>query len=175
VCFYATKYLLLPIVMVAIVIWLPTGLAGQRGGLALFLAFTTLHPDAIMLFNLLAKWVAIAIVGLQSLIYLSSRNVVGLITLWTTAVYAFAFVRFQQGVFSFPKLSLPRRKPRLRVLPDLPAKKPAARSATDESMAEIDALLDKIATSGMASLTPKERARLDAARDDLLKRTSGGR
>ena len=37
-------------------------------------------------------------------------------------------------------------------------------------MAEVDALLDKIAQSGIASLTPKERAKLDAAREGLLKR-----
>jgi hypothetical protein len=40
-------------------------------------------------------------------------------------------------------------------------------------MTEIDALLDKIAHSGLSSLTAKERARLEAARADLLKRESG--
>jgi hypothetical protein len=40
-------------------------------------------------------------------------------------------------------------------------------------MAEVDALLDKIAQSGISSLTAKERAKLDAARADLLKRESG--
>jgi hypothetical protein len=40
-------------------------------------------------------------------------------------------------------------------------------------MAEVDALLDKIARSGMASLTAKERAKLDAARANLLKKDSG--
>jgi hypothetical protein len=34
----------------------------------------------------------------------------------------------------------------------------------------MDALLDKIKKSGMASLTAKERARLEAAREELLKR-----
>jgi hypothetical protein len=37
-------------------------------------------------------------------------------------------------------------------------------------MVEIDALLDKIAQSGIGSLTPKERARLDTARETLRKR-----
>ena len=37
-------------------------------------------------------------------------------------------------------------------------------------MAEVDALLDKIARSGLSSLTAKERAKLDAAREDLGKR-----
>jgi hypothetical protein len=42
-------------------------------------------------------------------------------------------------------------------------------------MAEVDALLDKIAKSGFASLTVAERARLDAARVELLKKDLGGR
>ena len=37
-------------------------------------------------------------------------------------------------------------------------------------MAEMDALLDKIARSGLASLTAKERARLNAARAELLRK-----
>ena len=37
-------------------------------------------------------------------------------------------------------------------------------------MAEVDALLDKIATSGISSLTAQERAKLDAARAELQKR-----
>jgi hypothetical protein len=40
-------------------------------------------------------------------------------------------------------------------------------------MAEVDALLDKIAVSGIGSLTPKERAKLEAAREDLMKRGAG--
>jgi hypothetical protein len=42
-------------------------------------------------------------------------------------------------------------------------------------MAEVDALLDKIARSGIRSLTAEERARLEAARADLLKRDAGRR
>jgi hypothetical protein len=155
-------------------LWQPTSLSGQRGAFALFIAFATLHPGAVMLFNLLAKWVALVFVGLQSLIFLSSRDLVGLITLWATVGFAFAFVRHQQGHFSLPRFSLPGRKPRLRVLADLPAKKRAeVDPGPDHTMAEVDALLDKIATSGIASLTSKERAKLDAARKDLLKKTPG--
>jgi len=64
------------------------------------------------------------------------------------------------------------------VLPDLPAKQSAALAAPakavkDASMAEIDALLDKIAQSGISSLTAKERAKLEKGREKLLKRESG--
>jgi hypothetical protein len=170
---FGTLYLLSPVVMLGIGLMQPTVLAGQRGAFALFVAFATMHPNAVMMFNLLAKWVALILVGLFSLIHLADRDLVSLITLWSTTGYAFLFVRVQQGAITLPKFSFPRRKPKLRVLPDLPAKPKAAPRASDESMAEVDALLDKIATSGIGSLTPKERARLDAARENMLKRTSG--
>ena len=42
-------------------------------------------------------------------------------------------------------------------------------------MAEIDALLDKIAQSGLGSLTAKERAKLEKGRERLLKKEPGRR
>ena len=54
--------------------------------------------------------------------------------------------------------------------------KPVAPPRTERevaTMAEVDALLDKIAVSGIGSLTPKERAKLEAAREDLMKRGAG--
>ena len=98
---------------------------------------------------------------------ISSRDLVGLITLWSTIGFAYGFVRFQQGHFRLPSFRFGRRTPKLRVLPDLDRKPDTVR---DTSMAEVDALLDKIAKSGIGSLTAKERARLDAARNDLLKK-----
>jgi hypothetical protein len=40
-------------------------------------------------------------------------------------------------------------------------------------MADIDVLLDKIAKSGLASLSAAERARLEEGRSRLLKRGAG--
>ena len=60
------------------------------------------------------------------------------------------------------------RRPKFRVLPA-----PTARSRRVEEPDEvesIDPLLDKIARSGMNSLTAKERARLEKAREALLKK-----
>jgi hypothetical protein len=107
---------------------------------------------------------------------LAYRDTVLLIWIWASCGTAFLMVRYHQGLLNLPKIGLRRRKPKLRVLPDLPPKKmpvttkPAKEAAT---MAEVDALLDKIAQSGIGSLTPKERAKLDAAREGLLKRDPG--
>jgi len=175
---YAGLYLVTPLLFTLIGLWQPRSFAGESGAFALFVAFATLYPEALMLFNLLAKWVAMILVGLYTLMALSAHDAVGLISLWASVGFAYAFVRYQQGHFSLPKVSsLWSRKPKLRVLPDLPVQKAAApkRVLPDASMAEVDALLDKIARSGMASLTSKERAKLDAARDELRRKESGRR
>jgi hypothetical protein len=179
---YGGIYLLTPLLFTAIGYWAPTRIVGQQGAFALFIAFATLFPNIPLLFNILAKWAAAILIGINSLAALANHQWTALITLWVTSGFAFLFVRFHQGQLVLPRLRLPSRKPKLRVLPDpKPARtarteKPAYESALkpDASMAEIDALLDKIAVSGISSLTPKERAKLEAAREGLLKR-SGSR
>lgn len=175
--FYATIYLLTPLLLTALGPWRESALAGETGALAVFVAFATIYPGALMMFNLLAKWAAVIIVSVYTLVYLNDHAWTSLLSLWATCGFAYAFVRHHQGHLELPKLNFWRRKPKLRVLPDLPAKTSAPiRTATAlkaGSMAEVDALLDKIAQSGLASLTAKERAKLDSARSDILKKDSG--
>lgn len=171
---YLSLYFITPAVLTLVGLWRPTVEAGQTGSLAIFVAFATLHPNAMMLFNILAKWVAIVLVGIFTLMALAANDFTGLLTLWATTGFAHAFVRHTQGAFTLPSLRLSQRRPKLRVVPDPKPAKPAAPTrAAQDSMAEIDALLDKIATSGIASLTPKERAKLESARAALRKRESG--
>jgi len=173
--FYGALYLLTPLVFVVIGIWIPMPpLAGESGAFAVFVAFATLYPNAPVFLNVLAKWLAVVLVGIYTLIALNDRDWISLISLWATTGFAFAFVRYQQGHITLPQPKLFRGGPKLRVLPDLKEGK-ASGAKTDKasSMAEVDALLDKIALSGISSLTAKERAKLDAARADLLKRESG--
>jgi hypothetical protein len=173
---YLGLYFVTPLLFTAIGRWYPATFEGESGSFAIFVGFATLYPNAVLLFNLLAKWLAAILVGIYTLMALAARDVVGLISLGSTVGLAFAYVRYEQGHFTLPDLRFWRRKPRLRVLPDL---KPAVRSGgagrPDPSMHEVDALLDKIAQSGIASLTAKERARLDAARTDLLRKKETGR
>ena len=175
---YGCIYFISPLLLTAIGVVRPTFLSGQTGGFALFVAFATLYPNVSLLFNILAKWMALILVGIFSLIAFAAQDWVSLMTLWGTSGLAFVFVRYQQGVYNLPKIRFRRREPNLRVLPDPKVEKKTPRpvrtdSVKASSMAEIDALLDKIAHSGMASLTAKERAKLDAAREDLLKKSSG--
>jgi len=174
---YAGVYLITPLLFTALAKWFPLSLAGETGAFALFIAFATLYPNAVLMFDILAKVAAGVLVGIFTLIALANHNWTELISLWATSGFAFLFVRHEQGLFTLPRLRLPRRKPKLRVLPDLPATKRAAVSSApeDASMSEVDALLDKIARSGIGSLTAKERARLEKGRESLLKKESGRR
>jgi hypothetical protein len=174
---YGSLYFLTPVLFTLIGLMRPMTLMGESGAFALFIAFATLYPNVTMLFNILAKWVAIVLVGIYTMMRLAANDWAGLISLWSTVAFAFGFVRYQQGAITLPKLRFPRRSPKFRVLPDpVPNKKTtlASHSAReDATMAEVDALLDKIAISGMSSLTAKERAKLEAAREGLMKRGAG--
>lgn len=175
---YAGMYFLSPLLLTAMGFFRPTFLSGQTGGFALFVAFATVYPSVPLLFNVLAKWMALILVGIFSLIALAARDWVSLITLWGTSAFAFVFVRIEQGAITLPKIRFRRRQPNLRVLPDPKPEKPTSRPARTDpvkssSMAEIDALLDKIAHSGIGSLTAKERAKLDSARQELMRKSSG--
>jgi hypothetical protein len=173
---YACVYLVTPILFTGLGFWFPLELSGETGAFALFIAFATLYPNVALMFNILAKWAALILVGIFTLMALAYHDDVGLLSLWATSGLAFVFVRYQQGAITLPKFRLGRRQPKLRALPDLPAKKSSPVTLapkTDATMAEVDALLDKIAKSGMSSLTPKERAKLEAAREGLMKRGAG--
>lgn len=174
---YGGMYFLSPLLLTAIGLVRPTFLSGQTGGFALFVAFATLYPGVALMFNILAKWMALILVGIFSLIALAAQDWVSLLTLWGTSAFAFVFVRIQQGAIKLPRIRFRRRQPQLRVLPDLKPEKTTRpvrpESIKSSSMAEIDVLLDKIAHSGIASLTPKERAKLDSARQDLMRKSTG--
>jgi hypothetical protein len=165
---YACVYLLPPVLFTALGPWVPTRLRGETGAFALFVAFATLYPDAVMLFGVLAKWAAVALVGIYSLAAFAYHDWQGAVSLWATSGFAFGAVRLEQGAFALPRIRLPWRRPGLRVLTGGQAGGEPGPAAV--SMAEIDALLDKIATSGISSLTKAERERLDAARERLARR-----
>jgi membrane associated rhomboid family serine protease len=170
---------------------LGTSLTGQGGGFGLFIAFATLYPGALLLFNLQAKWAALILVGIYALIGVAQRDVAGLLSLGATAGFAYACVLQLRGRPLFPwRITRPAKPAAARgtaakVIPfPTPASKPAARPVTAPTsrpaaasvpladMAEVDALLDKIAHSGIGSLTAAERARLDAAHQSLKRRSS---
>jgi hypothetical protein len=166
---YAGLYFLPPLLLTLLGLAWPTALAGEAGAFGLFIAFATLHPDAPFFFTLLAKWVAAILVGIYTLIALSTHDWAQLLSLWATTGFAYAMVRHEQGHFSWPRFGRSGRTEE-NVRPVAIVK-----PRVDAVSADIDALLDKIAASGIGSLTARERAQLDAARDRLRRREGGRR
>jgi len=166
---YLTIYLVTPVLFTLIGFRWPMGLLGETGSFAVFVAFATIYPEALLMFNILAKWAALILVAIYSLMFLAYHDTTGLISLWVTCGFAYVFVRHHQGHISLPDLRFWRRSTKLRVLPDLP-KINGAESAKENAQVEMDALLDKIARSGIASLTAKEKAKLEKAREALMKK-----
>jgi membrane associated rhomboid family serine protease len=172
---FGTIYLLPPAFFTPFGLVWPAGRAGETGALAVFVAFATYYPEVAIFLHLTAKWCAWILVGIFSLMALGANDWSGLIWLWLACGFAYQWVRHEKGLFELPDFRFWKRKPRLRVLPDLPAKPakaPAPRAEADASMAEIDALLDKIAQSGLASLTAKERAKLEQGRENLRRKSA---
>ena len=110
---------------------------------------------------------------------LAANDWVSLSQLWASCAAGFAYIRHAKELeyddYESPFAGLAKffqRKPKLRVLPT-PAPRERFRREVgddDDAMGEVDALLDKIAQSGMASLTPRERAKLEEARAALMKK-----
>lgn len=183
---YAFIYFIPPLLLTALGFLHPMVMAGQTGALAVFVAFATLTPNATVCLNINANWAAAILVAIYTLMALAAHYWAGLAALWGTTAYAFAFVRHQQGLLSLPipnfrraRSAEPTRTPataavRIGGSPRVSSANSSAASASRTSpgadMAEVDALLDKISSSGLESLTPREHERLAAAQARLARR-----
>jgi hypothetical protein len=141
---------------------------------SMLIAFATLYPNIEYFGWIPLKWFAFACVGVGSLMYFPKNDWVGLSLLWVECAAAYGFITFLKSGGSvefaefFAKWNPFQRRPKFHVVP---SPTPRRRSVQeDEAVDAIDPLLDKIARSGMASLTPKERARLEKAREALMKK-----
>jgi hypothetical protein len=171
--YIALYALLLLVPSLVLTVW---GL-GQRTGLAgslalhfgIFVAFAAIYPAAELLLRITAKWTAVILGAIYVLQLLAYNAWTDLAVLLTSIAVGFCFVRYR-GVG--PELvwweNLKARlqpKPKFKVVP----KPTPARREDDDISESVDPILDKIARSGIGSLTPNERRILDRARDRLLK------
>ena len=162
---YAALLLLPPIVLTV------AGLAGSpftyMGSSALhfgvFIAFATLYPTAQIFFAIQARWIALALFAVSALQYLAYSMRTSLVVLVLDSVAAFVAIQLLRGNWPL-ELPLPRKRSHLRVV------KPEIAGERGDSLASIDAILEKISKSGIGSLTSKEQAQLEKARAELLKK-----
>jgi hypothetical protein len=148
------------------------GLSGSAAlHFAIFVAFATIYPNAEMLFRITAKWAALVLAGAYSLQLLAYHVWAELAVLWISLGAAFLFIR-ARGIG--PELvwwdNLKTRlspKPKFTVVPKENGRRVVE---PDDIYASVDPILDKIAKSGIGSLTAGERRALDRARNRLLKK-----
>ncbi|MEA3188783.1 MAG: hypothetical protein QOD99_2613 [Chthoniobacter sp.] len=174
IALYLTLLLLPSCLLCAIGIFLPQFLAGSNSlHFAVFVAFAVIYPNVELLFTIKAKviaWVLLAIYALQEV---SGHEWTRLIVLCASTGAAFGFIaRLRYGSdFSLGTLW---RKFRPTRRPPVPIpRRPVPRKLPDEeALAAIDPLLDKISAHGLASLTAREREKLERARSALLKKSA---
>ncbi|HTB64367.1 MAG TPA: DUF6576 domain-containing protein [Opitutales bacterium] len=143
---------------------------------AQFIAYSTLYPNLEFFGWVPMKYVAFACLAISGLSYVSYRDWVGLSILTAECAVSFGFIRYLKRGGSIElgdwvgKLN-PFRRRRFRVLPT-PAQASIRSSGGPANMESVDAILDKIARSGFASLTIDEKDQLERARDVINRKRS---
>ena len=149
------------------------GLAGSAAlHFGIFIAFATIYPHVEMFLRITAKWVALILAGAYTLQLLAYHVWSEMAVVWLSMGAAFFLIRLR-GIgpellwWDNLKTKL-RPKPKFRVLPKENARRVVE---PDDVYASVDPILDKIAKSGIGSLTANERRALDRARNRLLKKS----
>jgi hypothetical protein len=139
---------------------------------AIFIAFAYIYPRAEIFFGIEARWIALVLVGIYSLMLLAAVQPVNLGLLWLEcAVAVLWMMREGVGSFTLPSPSaFFKRKHSERKL-KVVRKEPKNAVEVHES---IDPILEKIASRGMSSLTKAERETLERARVALLEKERQG-
>lgn len=173
---YIWLYALLLVVPVSILeVWgllhqTPTGFAGSAAlHFAIFAAFVTIYPNVQFFLRIPAKWVFVIFAAIATLSGLAAHDWQDLLVLWDSIAVAFIFIELRGAG---PELAWVNNfKAKFRPKPKLYVVQKASSRAVepDDVYASVDPILDKIAKSGMGSLTETERKTLDRARKRLLK------
>lgn len=131
----------------------------------IFIAFTLLYPSAEIFFTIQARWVALALLAINSLQCLALADYTALTALAADCVVACMMVGFFQGRFTIP---VTERPVKIR----MPAKPMPQKPVEEDVLDSIDPILEKISRHGMESLTMRERERLQKARAQLIAKDS---
>ena len=168
--------LLLLVPAIVLTLWglrLRTGLAGSAAmHFGVFVAFVTIYPNVQFFLRLQAKWVCVILAGIGTLSALAANDWADLVVLWTSIGLAFFFIESRGAG---PELAwLNKLKFSVQPKPKLYVVQKSSERQTvepDDVYASVDPILDKIAKSGIGSLTVSERRALDRARNRLLKKS----
>jgi len=150
-----------------------TGLAGSAAlHFGVFVAFVTIYPNVQFFLRIQAKWICIILAAIGTLSALAANDWQDLVVLWWSIALAFLFIEWRG---SGPELTwLNKLKLSVRPKPKLYVVQKSSERQTvepDDVYESVDPILDKIAKSGIGSLTVSERRALDRARNRLLKKS----
>jgi hypothetical protein len=169
--------LLLLVPTVVMLVWSALGQRWIYSGsyeltVGMFIAFAALYPNIEMFGWVTLKWLAFAGLVLASMQYLPNHDWGYLSVLWGMCLASFWYIRFAQGRplmdFDFERFRLFKPKPKFHIV----QKSTSRRVVEPEDVyASVDPILDKIAKSGIGSLTAHEKQTLDRARNRLLKKS----
>jgi membrane associated rhomboid family serine protease len=174
---YIALYLILLLFPAAVLtLWGLSGRTAIAGSgplhFAIFVAFATIYPNVEMFLRIMAKWVALILATIWTLSALAANDWQSLVVLWISIGAAFLFIEFRGAgpelawLQNF-KLKM-QPKPKFHIV----QKSTSRRVVEPEDVyASVDPILDKIAKSGIGSLTAHEKQTLDRARNRLLKKS----
>lgn len=173
IALYALLVLVPTALLTALGLWMPSGFSGSGTvHFGVFIAFVCIYPNVeMMMLRIPMKWIALILIAIGTLMALADHAWTEMILLWSTVAVAF-FYTGSRGVgselewWSAIKEKV-QPKPKFHVVP----RERPRRTVEPENVYEsIDPILDKIAKSGINSLTANERRALDRARNQLLKK-----
>ncbi|MEP7015437.1 MAG: rhomboid family intramembrane serine protease [Verrucomicrobiota bacterium] len=163
-----------PLLLSVLGFWQRSGLSGSSAlHFGIFVAFATIYPRVELLLRITAKWVALILAGIFTMQLLAYHAWSDLVVVWTSIGAAFLFVEFRGAgpelawLTNFKERLRPR--PKFQVVPK--PSSPRRVVDPDDVYASVDPILDKIAKSGIGSLTENERRQLERARNRLLKKS----
>lgn len=148
---------------------------------ATFVSFVALYPRAEIFFGIMAKWVAVALVGIRSLELLENKVWIALVVFWLECLIAILLIRAHcsgtwQSLWRILRWIWPMSSLRTNLFLKKPREKISSLKTPEESKEKgdpeqsVDIVLEKISQRGIGSLTPSERACLEKARTTLLER-----
>ncbi len=169
---YAALVLIPALLYCAIGLVLPVDnhLGGTESIFGVFVAFATLYPGFVLniwFVNLTAKGWAYVLLGIYSLIDVADRDPSALLLLWSCAAVGYFCMRLAGAGRGFTWLTDWLEERRARRLARQHNFKVLKEAKVNES---IDEILEKISKQGVGSLNARERAALERARANLLKR-----
>lgn len=166
VLLYGLLVFIPPVALTIFGLFIPTQLSGAwHIHFALFLTFAKLYPGVQFFLRIPALWLAIGLLALSVTMDAMGQRWGALLAMMIASSTVWLYLLSLRG--GFPTLSEVRERlsPQPPEFPVMPSRLPSR-----DPMERIDPILDKIAESGLESLSSEEVEKLEQARRDLLEK-----